>query len=352
MKALVKTKDMPGLEYVNIEKPVPKSNEVLIEIEASSICGTDRHYYNWNQIAKDIGSKFHITFTFVIGHECSGTIIEVGSSVINRKVGQRVAIETHIPCGNCFECQNGKIHNCENMKIYGTSCNGCFSQYTTVDANVTFVLPDEISFEEGALMEPAGVAMRAVEESRINFSDTVVVNGCGSIGLMIIQILQASSAGCVIAVDLDEYRLKLAEDFGAIPVNIKKQDVVKVVRDLTLNHRGADVVIEVSGASNAFKNLFEMTRPEGRIITVGHPNDMVLIDIMKSINLKGISLKGIFGRHIWDTWWSLTSLIVTKKINLLDVVTHRFPYSMYKEAFEQTEKGAGKILFIKDEKDG
>jgi threonine 3-dehydrogenase len=348
MKALVKIAETPGLEYIEIEKPIPKPNEVLIEVEASAICGTDIHYYHWDQTAIGFGSKFNIRFPFVIGHECAGTIIAVGSAVTNRKVGQRVSIETHIPCGTCFACQNGMSHNCINMRVYGTSCSGCFAQYTTVDADVTFVLPDEISFEEGALLEPAGVAMRAVEECNINFGDTVVVNGCGPIGLIAIKILRVSGVSRVIAVDLDEYRLMMAENFGAIPINVQHQDATKAVLNLTRDRGGADVVIEMSGASIAYNIIFEMIRKEGRIVTVGHPSDAVTIDIMKSINLKGTSLKGIFGRRIWNTWWNLSTLIVSQKLDILDVVTHRFAFSEYSKAFDQISKGSGKVLFVKE----
>jgi threonine 3-dehydrogenase len=233
------------------------------------------------------------------------------------------------------------------MSIYGTSCNGCFAAYTTVDERATFVLPDEMSFEEGALLEPAGVAMRAVEEASIVPGDTVVVNGCGPIGLMAIPILFASGAANVIAVDLDEYRLGMASKFGAVTINAKNQNPVEVIQQLTKNRGGADVVIELSGAASAYENIFDFLRLEGCLITVGHPSGPVSISIQKSVNLKGIRIRGVFGRRIWSTWWNLSSLITSKKVNILDVATHRYHFSQYQEAFDQIKMGAGKILFIK-----
>lgn len=348
MKAVVKTRAEEGLEYLDVPKPQPKPNEVLIKVSAASICGTDIHYYKWDESGRNFGESFGIQFPFVLGHEFAGTIVEVGSAVTTRKVGQRVAVETHIPCGKCFQCENGEAHNCSDMGIYGTSCNGCFAPYAVADEKVTFVLPDQVSFEEGALLEPGGVAMRAVEEACIEPGDTVVVNGCGPIGLLTVLIAQASGAGKVIATDMDDYRLGMAKEFGAVALNIRECDVLKEVKALTSLRGGADVVIETSGAVKAYETIFDMIRLEGRIVTVGHPGEKVAINWTSCVNLKGASIKGIFGRRIWSTWHHLTSLMANKKVNLLDVVTHRFKFEQFDEAFKQTKLGAGKILFVND----
>lgn len=348
MKAIVKNDTEPGLSYMEVPKPIPKANEVLIEVEAASICGTDIHYYAWDQNAKDFAQKFDVQFPFIIGHELAGTIVSVGNDVKTRFVGQRVAIETHIPCGKCFQCENGEAHNCSDMRVYGTSCNGCFAPYAVADEKITFVLPEQVSFEEGALLEPGGVAMRAVEEANIQPGDTVVINGCGPIGLMAVMLAKASGAGKVIAIDLDRYRLEIAERLGAVILDLNQCDVVKEVQRLTSGRGGADVVIEMSGASSAYQTIFDMLRLEGKVITVGHPGGEVRVQWTKNINLKGASVKGIFGRRIWSTWHHLTSLMAEKRINILDVVTHRFTFEQYEEAFQQIRNGAGKILFVKD----
>ena len=346
MKAIVKSGPEPGVVLQELPIPEPGPGEVLIKIEAAAICGTDMHYYHWNKAGQDFASKFNVQWPLTLGHECGGTIVKVGEGVTDRRVGQRVALETHIPCGKCYSCQNDMPHNCSDMGIYGTSTNGCFAEYALAPVKVAFVIPDEMSFEEAALLEPAGVAMRAVEECDVQPGDTVVVNGCGPIGLLAVLILKAGNAARVIATDLDEYRLGLAEKLGAITINPTKEDAVAKVRELCKTRCGADAVIETSGAVPAYKTIFDFIRLEGTLITVGHPGGEVPINIAANINTKGLRLKGIFGRRIWKTWWNVSSLITAKKINVLDVVTHRFTLNQCQEAFEQSAKGSGKILFI------
>ena len=347
MKAIVKTGENKGFSYMDVEKPKPKPNEVLFEVEAAAICGTDIHYYHWNQSAKDFASKFNVKFPFIVGHECSGTVVEIGSDVKSIKVGDRISLETHIPCGRCFQCQNDNIHNCMHMDIYGTSCNGSFADFALAPESVVFRISDNVSFEEGALFEPAGVAMHSVERAQLEPGDTALVIGCGAIGLLATMTLLACGAARVIAVDIDDYKLELAKKFGAITVNSAKEDLAAIVKQHTASRGGADVILEMSGSTKAYETLFDCLRLEGRIVTVGHPGGTVPINITQSINLKGASIKGIFGRRIWETWWKLSSLVDAKKLNILDVVTHRFKFEQVNEAFEQVGKGAGKILFVK-----
>jgi len=345
MKAIMKTGPQPGVELMDIPVPTPGPGEVLLKIGAAAICGTDLHYYHWNKSGQDFAEKYHIRWPLVLGHECAGTIVAVGEGVTEREVGQRVAVETHIPCGKCYNCENDMPHNCSNLKIYGTSTNGCFAEYATAPAKVAFVLPDEMSFEEGALLEPAGVAMRAVEECAAQPGETIVVNGCGPIGLLTTMILKSGNAARVIVTDLDEFRLGMAEKMGAIPVNPAKEDAVARIQELTASRGGADAVIEASGAVAAYKTIFDFIRPEGRLITVAHPGGEIPINVAKNINTKGLTIKGVFGRRIWKTWWELSSLIATKRINVLDVVTHRFTLDQCQEALALGPKDCGKVLF-------
>ena len=348
MKAIIKSSPEPGLKYVDVEKPKVGKNEVLIKVYVASICGTDINWYNWNQNAKDFASKFNVKYPLIIGHEISGVIVEVGTEVKDRKVGDRVSIETHIPCGKCYNCQNGMEYNCQNMKLFATTCNGAFADYTVVEEKATFVLPKEVSFKEGALLEPAGCAMRAIEEAGITPSDTVVIIGCGPIGLIAIQILRAMGIR-VIAINRSEYRLGLANKMGAITIS-SRENIVERVNELTKEHGGADVIIELSGAKEVYDYIFDILRIEGKIISVGNVGGEVPINITKNINVKGATIKGIFGRRMWSTWWNLVSLIKNKKINLQDIVTHEYKMSEYEKAFEQIKNGAGKILLINEDK--
>lgn len=348
MKAIVKTTEQPGLDYVEMPEKSPPPGWVKLKVFVASICGTDIHYNKWDATAISFVKKFNVQLPFIVGHECCGEIVEIGDGVKGLKPGDRVSLETHIPCGHCFQCQNSMAHNCANMDLYGTNVDGCFADYALAPASVAFKLPEGVSNEEGAMFEPAGVAMRAVEEARVNPGDTVLVYGCGPIGLMAMQLLRSCGAAKVIGIDIDDYRLEMARKYGVETINGLKENVVERVMDLAKARRGVDVAIELTGSDKVYAHLFELLRLEGRVVTVGHPGKPVTIDITKSINFQGVELKGVFGRHIWDTWWKLAAMVEAKKIDVLDVVTHRFRFSQFKEAFEQVDKGAGKILFVNE----
>lgn len=348
MKAVIKKSQAPGLEYVDIPEKSPLPGWVKLKVLAASICGTDIHYNKWDATAKSFVDKFKVTLPFILGHECCGEIVEIGDGVKGFKPGDRVSLETHIPCGYCFQCQNGMAHNCANMDLYGTNVDGCFAEYALAPASVAFKLPDVVSNEEGAMLEPAGVAMRAVEEGKVLPGDTVLVYGCGPIGLMAMQLLRHCNAAKVIAVDIDDFRLEMAKKYGAETINGRKENVVERVREMSSARRGVDVLLELTGSSKVYDSMFEMIRLEGRLVTIGHPGDKVSIDIVKSVNFQGLEWKGVFGRRIWETWWKLTAMIAAKKMEVLDVVTHRFRFADFQKAFEQVDKGAGKILFVNE----
>ncbi len=350
MKAIIKTAEAPGLVYGDVPEPKPGPDEIKIKVAAASICGTDIHYNRWDAIAVSFKEKFGMKFPIVIGHECAGTVTEIGANVRTVDVGDRVSFETHIPCGRCYQCQTGQAHNCVDMGIYGCSCPGCFSEYAVGPASVAFRLPEGVSLEEGSMFEPAGVAMRAIEEGKIVPGDVVLVYGCGPIGLMTLQLARTSGASKVIGIDIDDYRLDMARKYGVEVINAKKEDVTKRVLELSKERRGVDVLLELTGSPKVYDHMFNLIRLEGRLVTIGHPISPVSIDITKSINFRGIQWKGVFGRRIWDTWWDLAAMVQAKKLDILDVVTHRFPFSQYEAAFAQIDKGAGKILLVNDAK--
>jgi threonine 3-dehydrogenase len=346
MKAVVKTGSHKGFIYKEVAKPSPGPNEMLIKVHATAICGTDISYYEWNQSAIDFTSKFNVKFPFVAGHEFSGEVIELGSNVKSFKIGDRVAAETHIPCGECFQCKNGNSHNCMNMGIFGINCDGCFSEYTILPESIAFKLPENISFEEGALLEPAGVAMRAVEEADVQPGETALVFGCGAIGLFAVKLLLASGVSKVLAVDIDQYRVDMAKRFGAIAINSLEDDLDALVKKVCEKRGGVDIILEMTGSPKVYETLFDYLRLEGKVVTVGHPGGEISINITKNINLKGAKIKGLFGRRIWNTWYNLSSLLESDKVKLLDVVTHRLSLSQFEEAFEQVSKDSGKVMFI------
>lgn len=346
MRALIKEGRSPGVTYTEIAKPEPKENELLIQVKAAAICGTDLSIWHWNESGESFCDKYQAKMPFVLGHECSGIVVGMGKDVSGFALGDHVSLETHIYCGECFQCKSGDAHNCQNLKIYGVSCDGCFAEYATAPANCAFKLPDSISFEQGALFEPAGVAMFGVQESGVKPGDVVMIYGCGPIGQIAIQLMFASGASRVIAVDIDDSRAELAAQLGAVAVNSRKQDIGEVVAKYTAGRGGVDVIMEISGASSIYDTMFDYLRPEGHVVLLAHPGHPVMFDVMKSMHHKGAVIKGVFGRRIWSSWYALANMVESGRVDLAKVITHRYPLSAGNEAFEQIAKGACKVLFL------
>jgi threonine 3-dehydrogenase len=344
MKAVGKLREGPGIDVFDFERPKPGPNEVLVEVKATGICGTDLHFYRWDDYAR----KRNPGFPKVLGHEFSGIVVEVGEGVRSLKVGDKVAGEPHIPCGNCYYCRVGKAHICENLRLYGVdTLYGSFTKYTILPESIAVKIPDDIDFEVAALFEPFGVALHAVNDAEIRPGDVVVVLGCGPIGLYIQQLARLSGASKVIGVEVSRYRLELAAKVGVADelIDASTTDPIKQVLKLT-NGRGADVVIEASGSVVAIKNSLEIAAKSGRIVQVGTASKYVEIDPNVLIN-KELRISGIFGRLMFDTWYKVIELVRSGKVNLLQVVTHKMPLEQAQEAFELLTRGeAGKILFI------
>ena len=351
MRALMKMDKVPGVEFVNIEKPSPKDDEVLFQVKSTAICGSDLSCWKWNKAGEKFNDKYEAQYPFVLGHECCGIVTEVGSKVKNVSVGDRIAIETHIYCGECYQCKTGDAHNCQKLKIYGFSCDGCFAEYATAPEKCVYKLPDTVSFEQGSLFEPAGVAMFALREANVQPDDTVMIYGCGPIGQMGIMLALACGVKQVIAVDVNDMRVEQARQLGAIGVNSMKEDLGEVVKKYCGERGGVDVILEISGASAIYDTMADYLRKEGQIMLLAHPGERVSFDIMKTMHHSGATIKGIFGRRIWDSWDALTELVASGKVDLTKVVTHRFPLSAGNKAFEQIEAGSGKILFMPEWED-
>lgn len=346
MRAIMKMDRAPGVKFVDIKKPTPKDDEILFQVKAAAICGTDYSAWKWNKAGEMFSEKYEAQYPFILGHECCGVITELGKNVTGFQIGDRISLETHIYCGDCYQCRHGDKHNCQHLKIYGISCDGCFAEYATVPAKCAFRLPATVSFEQGALFEPAGVAMFALQEADIHPGDVVMIYGCGPIGQMAIQLALACGAGTVIAVDIDDYKAELARNLGAVAVNSMKQDIGEVVKQYCSERGGVDVIMEISGASTIYDTMADYLRKEGKIMLLAHPGDRVSFDIMKTMHHSGATIRGIFGRRIWSSWHALTELVESGKVDLTKVITHRFPLSAGNKAFEQISAGAGKVLFL------
>lgn len=343
MRAVVKSSAAKGVEIrEDWPEPVAGPGEVLLQVAAASLCGTDRELYEWTQSAQ----AFNLELPVVLGHEGAGTVLAVGEGVESLAVGDRVAMESHLICHECFACRTGSAHTCERTRILGMHIDGVFAERVAVPAEICLKLPESISLETGALLEGAGVAMHAVQRSGLAVAgQNVIVNGCGPVGLVIIKLARLLGASTVLAVEPNPYRQEQARALGAEVLH-PSDDLVGRAREIAGSRGGFDVAFEVSGVRGVLPPLFESLRREAVLVTIGHPGQPAEIDIAAYINKKGITLRGIFGRRLWDTWEQLLLLVGSGRLDLDWLITHRLPLDSADEAVELLSGDAGKVLLI------
>ncbi|PZE69294.1 L-threonine 3-dehydrogenase [Curtobacterium sp. MCPF17_018] len=343
MKAVVKTAPARGAEFhSDWAEAECRADEVRIQIAAASVCGTDRELFEYTDSAKAFG----LAFPVVLGHELSGTVIETGKDVRSVMVGDRVALESHLMCGHCFPCRTGNAHNCENLTILGMHFDGAFAERVVVPERICFKLPEALPLESGALLEPAGVAMHAVQRAAQTVpGQRVLISGSGPVGMVLSRLVTLMGASDVVVIEPNPYRRQLAADLGAHTLT-PDDDIVAFCRDRSGDHGGFDVAFEVSGAASALPTLFDATRREGTIVTVGHPGRPIPIDIAQYINKKGITLRGVFGRRLWDTWESIATLVSSGQLDLGALVTNRLPLEEFEHAIDLLTQDSCKVLLI------
>lgn len=341
MQALIKERAAAGAVLIqDAPRPAPAADEVLIEVAGTSVCGTDRHLFEWTQSARD----FEPVLPLVFGHETAGTVISVGDAVKSVAVGDRVALETHVFCGRCYQCRTGDAHNCAQMELLGLTRPGAFAEYVAAPERVCFVLPDEVSFAAAALFEPAGVAVNALERAGALTGATVLVSGCGPIGLMVIRLCQIAGAARIFASEPVAAKRAWATELGAIAIDPSDGELAGVCA--SGRRGGVDVAFECSGAPAALRGALAVVRREGRAVTIGHPGEPVAIDIAAVINKGGVTLSGVFGRRVWDTWETLVELVVSGRLDLEQFITSRLPLSQFEQAIEAMASEPGKALLL------
>ncbi|OZC55555.1 L-threonine 3-dehydrogenase [Rhodococcus sp. 06-621-2] len=343
MRAVLKTSAAPGVEYVT-DAPDPKATDghVVIEVAAASLCGTDRELYEWTPSAQ----AFDLDLPVILGHEGSGTVVEVGNGVTNLKVGDKVALESHLACGFCYSCRTGDAHECARTRIIGMHIDGLFAEYMNVPQEICVKLPNGLSLESGALLEAAGVAVHAIQRAGYSVAGrAVLVSGLGPVGLVIAHLANLMGAAYVVAVEPNPYRRTQAERLGIIALSPDQNPVEKCL-ELSSQRGGFDVAFECSGAPTALKALFDSLRREATAVTVGHPSSPVGIDIAQHINKKGITLRGIFGRRLWETWEQSLLLLESGRLELDWLITHRKKLSDVDEAIGLLTADACKVLLI------
>jgi threonine 3-dehydrogenase len=339
MKALRKMRSQSGLELVETEIPQIKSHEVLIKVIKRSICGTDLHIYKWDE-----WSKNRIKPPVTTGHEFYGEIVETGSEVEHYKKGDLVTAEMHIVCHQCFQCRTGNAHLCENVVILGVDGDGAFADYLAVPEINLWRVPSEIDPELAAIYDPFGNAVHTVMAGPTAGKCFLILGG-GPIGIAAIPVAKAAGASMVILSELIEYRKSLGKKMGAdCIIDPSKENLPEIVKDMTKG-QGVDVVLEMSGHPKAIDQGFKSIRKGGRYSLLGIPSKPITINFAKDIIFPGILLQGVNGRRMYETWFQMDAFLISGKVDLKPLITHRFKMEDFKEAFEIGLSGnSGKII--------
>jgi threonine 3-dehydrogenase len=346
MLALRKVRAEPGAELAKVPVPTPGPGEVLIKVEAASICGTDLHFYRWDEWAAHRIKSLPLTF----GHEVAGTIVATGPEVRNFKVGRFISAEGHVFCGFCPPCRSGRAHICERLRILGVDFDGGFADYLVLPERNAWEVDPRISPDVASIHDPFGNAVHSmfIDGTAADVvTGAVVVVGCGPIGLFALGIARAVGARLVIGVEPNDFRQDLAKKMGAdLVVDPEREDPIEAVFQATDGH-GAEVVLEMSGIPRAIDQGTRMLAPGGRMSLLGLPTEPVLLDLTDQVIFKEARLFGVTGRELFRTWQQTTTLLATGMVDVTPVITHRFPLERFEEAFEVMASGrSGKVILL------
>ena len=331
MKAAV----MEGINKLvlkDIQLPVINEEEVLVKVKACSVCGSDVESLETGLWMPNLPT--------VLGHEVSGVIAEIGSKVEGLKPGDRVALEPNAPCWKCDLCRRGNYHLCEKTVHIGNHINGGFAEYVKIHYMNAYRISDNISFEEASLMEPVGVCLEAVRRSRLAIGENVLIVGDGPFGLLFVQLCKIAGANNIYLSGRRDFRMKLAEKYGAIVINVKKEDVVERIKKETKG-KGVQVVLDASGSTVFFDKVFEMTAYRGRIVLFSHTKDKPHFDITP-VQMKELEILGSVNNP--HTFEAVDRLISRKKIVLSDIITHRLGLEQIHEGIEMIQKKENGLL--------
>lgn len=339
---LIKEGPGPGRVALGHRKLRPlAADEVLVSINRAAICGTDLHIIGWNAWA----AKSY-TPPFALGHEFSGIVIDCGVGVEDISLGDKVAAETHLPCGHCSQCAADRGHTCLNLRVFSRLDCGAFAQFAVVPAGLLRVLPANLPHKYACLMEPLGIGVRAVQESRVAVGQLLVV-GCGPIGLLAIAAAKASGVTSIVATDLSPQRLELARSIGADILIDPRQENAQALMSDNVNEGGVDAAIDTSGNQAGIETALAAIKPGGNLVLAGMPNAAVSLDLSRHVILREVTVRGIYGRRLRSTWQDTIGLLPALLPALDRIVTHEFPLDRYDEAFAMAISGqAGKVQFV------
>jgi threonine 3-dehydrogenase len=338
VRALVKDTAAPGFCLKDVPEPQIRDDEVLIRVRRAGVCGTDVHIYEWDDWAKGRCKP-----PFVVGHEFAGDVVRVGALVTTVREGDRVTAEGHIVDGMCLLCRTGNAHVCPHTKIIGVDRDGCFADYIAMPATNVWHLDDNISFDIGGIHDPMGNAFHTALSAPLPGA-TVLVTGCGPIGIFAVGICKAAGASRIIASDVNPRRLELAKRMGAHDTVHPKEAEAVVMRQT--GGYGVDVVLEMSGVPSAIHQAFALVRVGGHVQMLGIPAKPMEVNFASEVIFKGITIYGVVGRRMYETWHQMTRFLRSGEFDPTPVITHRFPLEEYDAAIAAIKSGeAGKVIF-------
>jgi threonine 3-dehydrogenase len=340
MPALRKDAPAPGFTYAEIGVPAFGATDVLIRVKKAGLCGTDAHIYGWDQWAQR-----RVKPPLTIGHEFMGVVAATGGAVRSVVVGDRVSAEGHLACGICLLCRTGQAHICEHVKIIGVDADGAFAHYIAMPEANVWKLDPAIPDAWAAVFDPLGNAVHTVMAAGVA-TKSVVITGVGSIGLMAIPVARAAGAASVYAVDVNPAKLELAARVGADATFLASDP--NVVDDILrrTGGDGVDVLLEMSGSGSAIDSGLAMVRNGGTAALLGIPSDDISINLAERIIFKGLTVLGINGRKMFETWYQTQALVKSGRVDLAPIITHELPFTAYDDAFALMRSGAAAKIVL------
>ncbi len=341
MKAVVKKNAGYGAELMEVEIPEVGPEQILVKVKKTSICGTDYHIYRWDDWAQE-----NIKPPLIMGHELAGEVVQVGERTHRVKPGDFISAETHIACGKCYQCQTGKEHICQDMKIFGVHTDGVFAEYTVIDEKNVWINDSSIPADFASIQEPLGNAIDTIRAGDVA-GKNILITGAGPVGLLSVGVARAFGATKIIVSEPNEYRRQIAQEMGAdLVIDPINEDLSNTIKTLTKGV-GVDFVAEMSGNHQALKEGLKQITQGGSMALLGLPAGEVGVNLSQDVIFRGITLIGITGREIFKTWHIASRLIKEKRINLEPVITHTLPLEEFARGMELMEQGnCGKIVLV------
>lgn len=343
MKAIIKERPAPGAVYTDVPMPEMSSHRVLVQVKAASFCGTDLHIYNWSDWAAG-----RIKTPMIFGHEFAGEVVEVGAQVERVKVGDHIAAESHIPCLECFQCRTGDMHICQNVQILGVDRPGCFAEYVAIPEICAVRTDPVLPWDIATLQEPFGNSVYTVTEANV-MGKRVAIFGDGPTGIFAAAVARAFGATQIFCVGMQAYRMQLLAHYQPdLVIDARATDPVATILEQTKG-LGVDVVLEMSGAPAAIHQGFQVVRKGGTYVVFGLPSKPVPINIAEELIFKGITVRAINGRKMFETWVHVQNLLLSGRVDLRPALTHTFPMAEIDQAMQLLtgpEARAGKIVLL------